>query len=155
MEAQRKSPADRVVGDICEAEVHPVRQNETEDEECQLDSNQLSSQRRLARLALPHGNGCCIYADSKASNDSSNDHVRKSEGRRLENTSDCQECTAKCHRLAASQYVAKDKTEQSAEDAANGVSRHDLALDRSIGIVECEKKIGVRKKATEDALIIS
>jgi hypothetical protein len=144
-----------VVWQICEAKVHPIGENKAEDEEGELDSDQLASQRGFAGLALPHWYRSRVHTDTQASDNTSNDHMWQSVGCSLKDAAHRQERTAKGYRSSSTQHVANDQTEQGTEDATDRVGRHDLTLKCRAWVIEGAEEVWVRKKSTEDALIVS
>jgi hypothetical protein len=68
-------PADLVSGEVSESKVHPVCNDESEDQARQFKCDKLAARTWFAGLALPHWDCRSIDADAQASYNAAYDHL--------------------------------------------------------------------------------
>jgi len=121
LEGNRESPADIAVWDVGETEIHPVGDDDAEDDEHELQGDELAAMLGLARLTLPDRHGGRVHADAQACDDSANDHLCERVRGGLDGAADDDKDTAQSNGLASAQDVADEDGHEGSKDATNVV----------------------------------
>lgn len=129
LEGQRESPRHGTGGEG-KPQINPVRYHDSAGDQGALDHDEFTALVSMGRLGLPSGHGGRVPAVSKASDDSADNEVVKGECRGLEDGADSHDGGSQHDHSLATEGVANEDGDDSAEKASQVVGCNGDALVR-------------------------